>query len=64
MEGSDHTREYVPVLASRIGSRDGRDLGTRGSFSDLAATIADHFGIEGVPGESFLDLLPDGGSND
>ena len=60
MRGSDHTREYVPVLASRIGSQHGRDLGTRGSFSDLAATIALHFDLEGVPGESFLDLLPVG----
>lgn len=60
MEGSDHTREYAPILASRIGSRDGRALGTRGSFSDLAATIADYFCIEGVSGEGFLDLLPGG----
>lgn len=58
MQGSDHTREYVPILASRIGSQRGRDLGTRESFSDLAATIALHFGLEGVQGESFLDLLP------
>ncbi len=60
MRGSDHTREYVPILASRIGSGRGRDLGTRKSFSDLAATIGDHFGLEDVPGESFLDLLPRG----
>lgn len=59
MGGSDHTREYVPVLASMVGSETGRDLGTRGSFSDLAATIADYFGLEGVPGESFRDLIPD-----
>jgi phosphopentomutase len=58
MRGSDHTREYVPVLVSRVGSRRGRDLGTRESFSDLAATIANYFSLEDVPGESFLDYLP------
>jgi phosphopentomutase len=60
MRGSDHTREYVPVLASRIGSGQGMDLGTRKSFSDLAATIADYFALEDVPGEGFLDLIPGG----
>lgn len=63
MEGSDHTREYVPIVAARMGSGGGSDLGTRGSFSDLAATLADFFGLEGVPGESFLDLVPRGDSS-
>ena len=57
MPGSDHTREYVPILASVVGSQRGREIGTRESFSDLAATVALHFGIEGVPGESFLSSL-------
>ncbi|HER43445.1 MAG TPA: phosphopentomutase, partial [Candidatus Eisenbacteria bacterium] len=60
MKGSDHTREYVPLLAMRIGSTGGRDLGVRESFSDLAATLAEHFGLAGVPGKSFLDLIPGG----
>ena len=58
MKGSDHTREYVPLLALGRDSVRGVDIGTRESFSDLAATIADHFGIEEVPGRSFLDLIP------
>ena len=58
MKGSDHTREYVPLLALGRDSVRGVDIGTRESFSDLAATIADHFGIEEVPGKSFLDLIP------
>jgi phosphopentomutase len=62
MRGSDHTREYVPLLAMKVGSKGGRDLGTRGGFSDLAATIARHFGLEDVPGEGFLDSLPGGES--
>jgi len=63
MRGSDHTREYVPLLAARIGSEGGVELGTRESFSDLAATVADHFGLEDMPGESFLDMIRDGGKS-
>lgn len=59
MPGSDHTREYVPVLAFRSGSRGGMRLGTRESLSDVAATIAEFFGLEGIAGESFLHLVPD-----
>lgn len=45
--GSDHTREYVPVLAytkhtHRVG---GKDLGTRGSFADIGQTMLDAFGL-------------------
>jgi len=44
--GTDHTREYVPLLAAspRFGGR-GRPLGVRGTFADVAATIADNFGV-------------------
>lgn len=42
--GTDHTREFVPVLLLTKGSGDVRDLGTRASFADHAATVADHFG--------------------
>ena len=59
MPGSDHTREYVPVLAFRSRSGGGRRLGTRESLSDVAATIAEFFGLEGITGESFLHLVPD-----
>jgi phosphopentomutase len=44
---TDHSREYVPILAYRPG-RPGSDLGVRESFADLARTIARLFGIEGV----------------
>ncbi len=57
MRGSDHTREYVPVLAGFAGSSGGRPLGTRETFSDLAATLAEHFGLERDAGESFLGSL-------
>jgi phosphopentomutase len=38
--GSDHSREYVPLLAWQPGMTAGRDLGTRSTFADLSATIA------------------------
>jgi len=57
MPGSDHTREYVPMLAGIIGAGRGRPLGDRASFADLAATLAEFFGIEFGAGESFARAL-------
>lgn len=56
--GTDHTREYVPVLAFSPAMREGGSIGVRDSFADLAATIAENFGVgyEGH-GRSFLSLL-------
>lgn len=56
--GTDHTREYVPVLVwSKLMER-GIALGDRQSFADISATLADYFNVEGTAaGESFLDLL-------
>ena len=50
---TDHTREYVPLLV--MGNRiKPVNLGTRGSFADIAATIAECFGISmDTPGKSF-----------
>ena len=33
-------------------------LGTRESLSDVAATIAEFFGMEGIAGKSFLHFVP------
>jgi phosphopentomutase len=56
---TDHTREYVPILAvsSRIGSE--RKLGIRKTFADLGATVAHYLDADrtGLPGTSFLDDL-------
>ncbi len=57
MRGSDHTREYVPILAKIIGVDRGKPLGTRRTFGDLAATLAEFFGIKFKAGESFLGSL-------
>ena len=51
---TDHSREYVPVLV--YGSKVlPRDLGTRKSFADLAATVGEYLGLcAEFRGESFL----------
>lgn len=56
--GTDHTREYVPLLVFQKGIQSGRDLGIRSTFADLGQTLAEHFGLDRLPvGESFLRLL-------
>ncbi|AIF66707.1 phosphopentomutase [Terribacillus saccharophilus] len=59
--GTDHTREYVPLIAYHTGADHGEKLELRNTFADIAATIADNFGIE-MPehGTSFLQALKKG----
>jgi len=55
---TDHSREYVPLIACCRGMSAGVDLGTRQTLSDVGRTIADNFEIEGsFPGESFLSVI-------
>lgn len=54
---TDHTREFVPVVAGGPRVKPGVDLGTRASFSDLGATVAEHLGLEPLRGTSFLSVL-------
>jgi phosphopentomutase len=55
MQGSDHTREYVPLLAYHQNSTGGTSLGIRQTFSDVAASVLDNFGLQPLPyGKSFL----------
>jgi len=50
--GTDHTREYVPLLARTGG--EGRPLGTRDSLADVAATVAQWLDVTwNGPGRSF-----------
>ena len=50
---TDHTREYVPLLALGKGVKPG-NLGTRQTFADIAATVADLLNVElDTPGVSF-----------
>jgi len=54
--GTDHSREYVPLLAWRAGGGGG-DLGTRDGFDDVAATLAQGFGLNWPGGGGFLREL-------
>ena len=56
-EGSDHTREYVPLLVYGKNANAGVNLGTRQSLSDIGQTIAENFGLEIADGISFLTKL-------
>ncbi len=53
---TDHSREYVPMLAYGKGIKAGVDLGVRASFADISATILEYFNLEkeGTDGQSFL----------
>ncbi len=52
---TDHSREWVPLLALGKGIRSGVNLGRRETFADLGATVAEALGIEGTgEGKSFL----------
>jgi phosphopentomutase len=52
--GTDHTREYVPLLVHGPGLPV-RALGVRRTFADIGASILDAFGLEQpFPGQSFL----------
>lgn len=60
--GTDHTREFVPLLVYGPGLTAPESLGLRETFSDVAATIADNFGAKAPKyGTSFLQQLNQGG---
>jgi phosphopentomutase len=56
--GTDHTREYVPLLVYNKGMKKGEELDVRQTFADIGATVADNFNIK-LPehGKSFLNEL-------
>ncbi len=45
-KGTDHTREYIPVIMYHKGLKAPINLGTLKSFADIGATLADNFGVE------------------
>lgn len=61
---TDHSREYVPVLAYGAAVAAGLDLGIRPCFADLGATAAEYLGAAELPaGNSFLsDIIIIGGA--
>ncbi|MEG3346074.1 phosphopentomutase [Pseudoalteromonas sp. B5MOD-1] len=55
--GTDHTREYVPVLAYQPGMTN-TPLGERASFADIGQTLAQWFNLPALEyGDSFNDKL-------
>lgn len=56
--GTDHTREYVPLLVYHTGIKEGQELPIRKTFADVGATVADNFKVQ-LPkyGESFLNSI-------
>ena len=54
---TDHSREYVPLLAYSPGLAGGTDLGDRATLADIGQTIAQNFGTELTSGTSFLESL-------
>ncbi len=57
--GTDHTREYAPLIAYGKRARAGVDLGIRDSLADIGQTIADNFGLKLSAGASFLSDVTD-----
>lgn len=56
--GTDHTREYVPLLIMGDAIRKGFDFKIRASFGDLGATLADYFEVTYAGyGESIWNLI-------
>jgi len=54
---TDHSREYVPVLAYGRNARAGISLGTRETLADLGQTVAENFGGTIPRGTSFLSQI-------
>ncbi|WP_375105615.1 phosphopentomutase [Lysinibacillus fusiformis] len=56
--GTDHTREYVPLIVYSPSFNGGAELELRETFADIAATVAENFQVEAPAfGKSFLQEL-------
>jgi phosphopentomutase len=54
---TDHSREYVPLIAYRPRQQEGVDLGLRSTLSDIGQTVAENFGTKISEGTSFLGAI-------
>jgi len=52
--GTDHTREYAPLVVFGKRARPGINLGTRRSLADIGKTISENFGLSLPAGQGFL----------
>lgn len=56
--GTDHTREYVPLIVYSPRFNGGSELALRETFADIAATVAENFKVAAPEfGKSFLNNL-------
>lgn len=53
---TDHSREYTPLLIIGPGIPTGVDLGIRGTFADIAATLCQWFNLETWPVGKAIEL--------
>ncbi|MCR4882408.1 MAG: phosphopentomutase [Clostridiales bacterium] len=57
-KGTDHTREYIPVLCWHKGMKKAVDLGVRRTYADIAATCSEWLGLpDRFEAESFYDAI-------
>jgi phosphopentomutase len=56
-ETTDHSREYVPILAYSPGGGTGVNLGVRNTLADMGQTVAENFAGKILHGASFLAEL-------
>ena len=56
-ETTDHSREYVPILAFTPRAGKGKDLGIRDTLADMGQTVAENFGAVIPHGKSFLGSM-------
>ena len=54
---TDHSREYVPIVAYSPGEARGANLGIRETLADMGQTVAENFGTQIPHGSSFLAAL-------
>ena len=58
MPGTDHTREYVPLIVYSPKFKEIKELPLRNTFADIGATISENFGVAKTQfGESFLIFI-------
>ena len=56
---TDHSREYTPMLIVGDRVKSGVNLGVRGCFSDISATVLDYLSVDkkDTDGKSFLSEI-------
>ena len=58
--GTDHSREYIPIIVCGDEIKAGVNIGTHPTFADISASVLDCFGLPALKsGESFLREVSD-----